>query len=120
MRGSFRVDVNRVRSKIGEGVTKKAERLTTRLVNGFIDLSPVASGSFRASWNVSEGVPIFKVVDGGNPDVPLPPPMFLVKAKSHFPIFFITNGQPYGQRLEHGWSKKAPYGMVRVTIAGLY
>lgn len=121
MQGSFRVDVRRVRSKIGESVTRRAERVTQRLVDAFIADSPVDTGSFRASWNVSEGYPEFKVVNGGSTEAPLGPPFFVVKAKSHFPVFFITNGQPYGQMLEHGWSHtQAPYGIVRVNIAGLY
>jgi hypothetical protein len=28
---------------------------------------------------------------------------------------FITNSLPYAQRLEYGWSKQAPLGVVRIT-----
>jgi hypothetical protein len=29
---------------------------------------------------------------------------------------WICNNVPYAQRLEHGWSKKAPTGMVEITL----
>ena len=31
--------------------------------------------------------------------------------------FYMTNNLPYGERLEYGWSSKAPSGMVRITLA---
>lgn len=31
-------------------------------------------------------------------------------------VFYITNSLPYGPRLETGWSRQAPHGMVRLTI----
>ena len=32
-------------------------------------------------------------------------------------IFTLTNSLPYAIRLEYGWSKQAPQGMVRTSIA---
>lgn len=120
MKGTFRVNTSRIRSNLGESVGKKAERVTQKLVDQFIERSPVRTGNFRASWNVSEGFPVFKMVVDGSVAAVLGPPTILVKAKQMFPVFYITNGQPYGQRLEYGWSKtQAPYGIIRVTIASL-
>ena len=35
-------------------------------------------------------------------------------------VFWISNSLPYGHRLEfEGWSKQAPAGMVRITLAEL-
>lgn len=121
MKGYFRVDIGRIRAKLGESVTKRAERITQKLVDGFIDLSPVDSGNFRASWNVSEGYPDYVIVTNGVRGAAISAPTFTVKAKSLFPVFYITNGQPYAEALEYGWSKtQAPYGMVRITIASLH
>lgn len=120
MKGHFRVDIGRIRAKIGEAVTERAERITQKLVDGFIELSPVDSGNFRASWNVSEGYPEYVVVTEGMRGEAISAPVFTVKAKTLFPVFYITNGQPYAEALEYGWSKtQAPYGMVRMTIASL-
>lgn len=120
MKGHFVVNVARIRRRIGESVTQRAERVTQTLVNGFIEASPVWGGNFRAAWNVSQGAPVYKYVDGGTPQAVLPPPNIVVKANSHFPVFYITNGQPYAKLLEYGWShSQAPYGVVRITIASL-
>lgn len=120
MQASFRVNFKQIRDKIGESVQVKAERLTQQLVDSFIRDSPVRSGAFRASWNVSEGTPIF-VTFGRvrNPVNTISAPTFKVKARSKFPVFFITNGQPYAQVLEYGSSKQAPAGIVRINIASL-
>ena len=32
---------------------------------------------------------------------------------------YIVNGLPYAERLENGWSKQAPLGMVALTVAEL-
>ncbi len=117
--GSFRVDLNRVRSKIGEAVKVKAERITQKLVDSFVEDSPVYSGNFRASWNISEGFPIYRSELGGSPASILPAPSFNVKAKTLFPVFFITNGKPYARFLEYGGSNQAPLGIIRINIASL-
>jgi hypothetical protein len=31
-------------------------------------------------------------------------------------VHFLTNNLPYALRLEYGWSKQAPHGMVGVTV----
>jgi hypothetical protein len=50
--------------------------------------SPVKSGKFRRSWKMSGTKERVK----------------------------ITNPQPYGQRLEDGYSKKAPQGIIKPSI----
>lgn len=114
--------LDRFRSRISEKVQQKAERLTQKLVDGFIEMSPVYRGHFRAAWMVSEGSPRFVQFSrsaGGTPEAPMEAPRFKVKATSQFPVFYITNGQPYAQKLEYGSSDQAPSGIVRVTIASL-
>ena len=119
MRASFRVDLSRIRNKIGEGVKVKAERVTQKLVDSFIKDSPVYTGNFRASWHVSEGFPVYVQVKDGNPSNPISAPKIIVKPRNNFPIFFITNGQPYGRKLEYGSSTQAPNGIIRINIASL-
>lgn len=121
MTGRWNLRLDRFRSRIGENVKKKAERVTQELVDRFIESSPVYQGRFRAAWNVSEGRPVFVSIprDAGSPDNPLPAPRIVVRATSDFPIFYITNGQPYGVKLEYGSSDQAPHGVVRVNIASM-
>jgi hypothetical protein len=30
-------------------------------------------------------------------------------------VIYLTNALPYARRLEYGWSKQAPSGMVRIS-----
>lgn len=113
------LNLDRFRNRMSESVKGKAERITQDLVDRFVNDSPVYRGRFRASWNVSEGAPVFIREHGGSPESPLQAPSFRVKARTDFPVFYITNGQPYGKKLEYGSSQQAPHGIIRVNIASL-
>jgi hypothetical protein len=104
---------------LGGLAKKKAVQLTQKVVNQLIKMSPVYTGNFRASWTVSENTPNYFAAQGGSPVSPLAAPTIKVVALADFPVFYIVNGQPYAKRLEEGWSKQAPLGLVRVTIASL-
>jgi hypothetical protein len=119
IRARWDLRLDRFRSRIGENVKQKAERITQKLIDEFIDRSPVRTGNFRAAWNVSEGSPIFKYVLDGSTLSILPAPKFNVKASTLFPVFFITNGQPYAQKLESGTSTQAPHGVIGETLTGM-
>lgn len=76
-------------------------------------------GRFRANWGVKVGSPWGGVIDTvdktGSATV----------SKNNAEIarwngrgsIFITQHLPYGPALEHGHSKQAPSGMVRITVA---
>jgi hypothetical protein len=119
MQARWDLHLDRFRSRIGEGVKRKAERITQDLVTEFVDRSPVRTGNFRAAWNVSEGFPVFKYVLDGSVLAILPAPKFNVKARTQFPVFYITNGQPYAFQLERGTSTQAPHGVIGETLAGM-
>lgn len=119
LRMRYTFDRRGLRARIGGLVKEEAVDLAQRVVDKLIADSPVYTGSFRASWNVTEGTPAYIAVNGGSPEAPLPPPMIKVTAFSDFPALYITNGQPYAKKLEEGSSTQAPYGLVKVTIASL-
>ena len=109
-----------------KAVLLDAKRLSIRqayaIFDGCVKRSPVDTGNFRASWRLTSDVPIYDYVIGGSSDNPLPPPKRpVIRPQAGFvlPKLYITNGQPYALRLENGWSKKAPMGIVRVTLESL-
>lgn len=79
--------------------------------------SPVDTGRFRASWSIG----LNQVNPTVAPDTPSGQPV--VAADPSIPAVtigstvYITNSLPYARRLEYGWSKQAPAGMVRRTAA---
>jgi len=76
--------------------------------------SPVDTGRFRANWNVARGT-----FDASTSEstAAARSEAELRKALA-FPaggVVYLTNSLPYAEKLENGWSKQAPNGMVRLT-----
>ena len=82
--------------------------------------SPVDTGRFRGNWNVALDV------KSGAVDYSLSYadwPASDQAARQSINAFtiknngiWISNNLPYARRLEFGWSKQAPAGMVRITM----
>lgn len=85
-----------------------------------VKLSPVYTGSFRASWRVSFNLPRTDVTNRNDPAVPIRGTAF--RWPGGFKLgdtVIISNNQPYAEMLEYGWSKQAPYGVLGVAIASV-
>jgi hypothetical protein len=78
--------------------------------------SPVDTGRFRASWTLAVGQPdpsVAAAAQAGNVATPEPRiPAITVGA-----TYYHANSLPYARRIEYGWSKQAPSGVVRLTAA---
>lgn len=98
-------------------VYKRSRDSTIAIFNACIDLSPVDSGAYRASWHISENQPEFKWV-GRQPRnaSALPEPAIPKLSTKFYRKFYITNGAPYALRLEYGWSDQAPLGVMRQAL----
>jgi hypothetical protein len=90
-----------------------ALELTARIVRR----TPVRSGRARANWNPSVGEPDIETSTSTNQERALQRvgPVAHRLNISHGEVFWLSNGLPYIQRLEEGWSKQAPDGMVKIT-----
>jgi len=75
--------------------------------------TPVDTGRARANWNIGAGSPDLGVTE----DTSKPSPN-LAKGDGDDAIF-ITNNLEYVHELENGSSKKAPDGMVAITMLEL-
>ena len=78
-------------------------------------------GRFRANWQVGIGLMDTTTTEdtdagGGKTLQRLSGEARRARAGN---VVVISNSLPYAQRLENGWSKQAPSGMVRLTIADL-
>lgn len=103
-----------------EGVVKERTfEIAKQLFDGIVARTPVRTGSARASWTASIGSPSWIVRRNSDPLSPLGPPSFPLTAVPAFEKVYISNATPYIMPLEYGWSKQAPAGMVRVTLASL-
>jgi len=89
-------------------------------LRGIVQKSPVDTGRFRGNWIVSNNTPDMstktqtdksgsRVINEGTTKIST----FDYKAQS---TIYIQNNLPYANRLENGWSKQAPKGMVSITV----
>ena len=81
--------------------------------------SPVDTGRFRANWLVSVDEPAQDILDDVDPSgaEAIQSGSAALSDAVAGPAIFITNNLPYALRLENGWSKQAPSGMVRLAAA---
>lgn len=100
--------------KLGARVETVARKATFDLFTAVVNRSPVDTGRFRANWNCSYG----------SPDVTTTTSTVQGRASGEvgktltLPIggvMWLANGLPYAEKLEHGYSKQAPTGMVRLS-----
>ena len=82
-----------------------------------IRLSPVDTGRFRSNWQYGGGA--INTYTGSAIDASGSIGRITAGIAGWKPgeTMWITNSLPYAQRLEAGWSKQAPAGMVRTTVA---
>lgn len=74
-------------------------------------------GRFRANWQFGEGQINFSTNESVDPGGTFLISQMSAKMQPGQPgrTFYLTNSLPYGPRLETGWSRQAPQGMVRLT-----
>lgn len=105
--------------EVEKGAVKLTKEVAQAVFEGVVRRSPVLTGKFRASWRVSVNAPDYvvppRIVPGSQPVIPAPDwPGINVRIGD---LIYISNGAPYGERLENGWSQQAPNGMLALTLA---
>jgi hypothetical protein len=106
---------------IDELVARSKERIdqivrvaTMQLFYQVVMRSPVDTGRFRANWNFSINRPDTSTTESTDKSRGVAEAQ---KALNYGAgqVVYLTNALPYAYRLEHGWSKQAPAGMVKVS-----
>ncbi len=100
------------------------ERTTNLALSMLEDRTPVRSGRARAGWNADLVLNGVKSLNTGNyvtfPEDADGSPRFSASTDRRFKSFStIFSRVPYIIRLEFGWSRQAPLGMIRVTFLEL-
>jgi len=94
--------------------------VATEALAGVVEKSPIDTGQFQNNWLVSIGTPDGRKVDlpgsfaGDNAGT-----LAAYVAAEGFPTVYVQNNLAYAARLENGYSKQAPSGMVGLTVAEL-
>ena len=109
---------------VGGRVDKLVRALTFDGLGRIMQKTPVDKGTARANWNVSENNPDYST----NPEATIADvPAKLTEGGGNAQTVgfwagetaWIANGLDYIERLEDGYSKQAPAGMVKVTVEEL-
>lgn len=128
MTSQFDVIVNRVNGKLEKTVRGTIIEIGKRL----IDKSPVGDssywkskykpegyvgGAFRANWQYGFNSQPSGEVAGADKAGTVTKEKIKsgVNASPAFGIHYIVNNLPYSIRLENGWSRQAPHGMLKLT-----
>jgi hypothetical protein len=80
--------------------------------------SPVDRGQFRNNWFAGVGQPVVKTTEAVDKSgaAAIAGIGTVVATARLGDVVYVSNSLPYALRLENGWSKKAPAGMVGITV----
>jgi hypothetical protein len=111
--------LSRIVAKSKQKMDTVVQKVTFEVFRSVILRTPVDTGRARANWMPSVGSPNLMahgapVVDkAGNDAIARAGDVALKTPAGN--ITYLTNTLPYIRRLEYGYSKQAPAGMVRIT-----
>lgn len=114
----FATDLAKLCERAGDKAELVVRKVALDMGGQLIDRSPVDTGRFKNNWVTSMGS--MSTATGGNADPSAGTARTLLKTQvdgwKPGQTIFITNSLPYAMRLEHGYSKQAPAGMVKLTV----
>lgn len=117
-RSTFGIDVSKFVKVAGENVDQSFGSVTLKIFNEIVQNTPVDTGRAKGSWTIGvDRLPTAfrnRKDKGGNLTIRAAQSK-VSKAKAGR-SFFIASNLLYMPRLEYGWSKQAPNGMVRRAI----
>lgn len=118
----FKRNFAAVLKRAGERQEQFVRALAINAATGLVLKSPVDTGRFRANWQFGVASPDASVSDRSDKtgqETLGKISTEILSANVTGGKFYITNNLPYAKRLEYGWSKQAPSGMVRLTLMEL-
>jgi hypothetical protein len=115
---SFTIYMKRITEKAGNQADNVVKKVAIDVMTSVVNKSPVDTGRFRGNWQIGIGAvngETDSAEDKSGNNAINKAQSKLIGFKSGRTIF-ISNSLPYAQRLENGYSKQAPLGMVRLTV----
>lgn len=116
MSSSFSAGISGYAKRAKVSIDTAVTEVCSQLSISVIKKSPVKSGRFRGNWMSEIGVSSSLVEMERREDSAIAQALMKAELASG-KVFYLTNNLPYARRLEYGWSKQAPQGMVRLSVA---
>lgn len=129
---SFALDLQRFAEKAKEKADEAVGAIVVNIARRIDERSPVGDarywispppagyigGHFRANWQLGVEVRPAGEIAGVDPSGEATQGRIIAavpdEAAGH--VFYLVNNAPYARRLEEGWSRQAPQGMVGLTV----
>ena len=114
----FTLDIQEFVAKAKKNPETVIRSVSLKLFSAIIKASPVDTGRFRGNWQTTGVTPATGLIAGVDPTgnkAVNSAATFITNAPG-WNTFTLTNNLPYAERLEYGWSKQAPTGIVRVNV----
>ncbi len=99
--------------RVGVRYEDAARKAVLDMASQMILMSPVDTGRFRANWIADTKLNTTTTESTENS---LGAVQASIKAWDMVGSMWVCNSLPYARRLEEGWSKQAPAGMVGLTV----
>ena len=112
---SFSDDLRKLCIKAGSKAEIVVRKTALELQAQMIERSPVDTGRFKSNWACGIGEINHSTNAAAGSDATGRTSTVLDGWKPGQTIF-LSNSLPYAMRLENGWSKQAPQGMVALTV----
>lgn len=114
----FTLDVRAFCEKAKKNPETVMRQVAIKLFSAIIKASPVDTGRFRMNWQTSGAVPNSGLIAGVDPsgNKAVNSATTFIGNTPAWQELTLTNNLPYAQRLEYGWSKQAPTGVLRVNV----
>ena len=116
---SWESDWKKIESKIDRTLDQGIRATILELSTAIIKDTPAKTGRARGNWQASIGRGATGEVSVVNKRAGEAKAISNVNQKASVAVgdlYYLTNNVPYIERLEYGWSKQAPGGMVRKNM----
>lgn len=112
---TFHADLVAISKHVGQSLEKTYRQVCISLFSGIVKASPVDTGRFRGNWQTRAG-------SAAQGTLPIRPAAaaeaeILTGVGPLGGVTYFANNLPYALRLEEGYSRQAPVGMVRTNVA---
>jgi hypothetical protein len=108
-----------VNEEVPRAALKFQKQVYYEALQKIVKRTPVKTGRARANWVVTRSAFYaghwFKKTDKDGSDT-IAKGWRVINRMSAYENCYIQNNLPYAERLENGWSKQAPHGMVKITL----
>lgn len=114
---SFEADLEAFARAVKQSLDATCRGIAIEWFSSTVLGTPVDTGRLRGNWQMSQHVPIEASIERMDKSGASVLADIAARVGGAGSINYLTNNLPYAERIEYGYSKQAPQGMVRINFA---